>query len=208
MGDVSEFMKTLKQRFTMWYNLEHERFGTLWAERFKSVLIEDEGFTLSTVAAYIDLNPVRAKLVDDPKDYRWCGYAEALGEGGAKIRAGLSSVVPSRDWTAVLENYRTILFGKGSTPKPGDTTAGCIPPEQARQVLAGGGKLPTATVLRCRVRYFSEGVALGSEGFVAGLMRTWQGGVAPSRNTARPVGGSEAWGQLTALRKPRRRMFG
>jgi hypothetical protein len=108
----------------------------------------------------------------------------------------------------VLENYRTILFGKGSTPKPGDTTAGCIPPEQARQVLAEGGKLPTATVLRCRVRYFTEGVALGSEGFVAGLMRTWQGGVAPSRNTPRPVGGSDAWGQLTALRKPRRRMFG
>ena len=37
MGDVSEFMKTLKQRFSIWYNQNHDRFGTLWAERFKSV---------------------------------------------------------------------------------------------------------------------------------------------------------------------------
>ena len=51
MNDVSEFMKTLKQRFTIWYNLTHDRFGTLWAERFKSVLVEDDSFALSTVAA-------------------------------------------------------------------------------------------------------------------------------------------------------------
>jgi REP element-mobilizing transposase RayT len=38
MGDVSEFMKTLKQRFTIWFNKSHKRFGTLWADRFKSVL--------------------------------------------------------------------------------------------------------------------------------------------------------------------------
>ncbi|MFU8847573.1 MAG: transposase, partial [Opitutales bacterium] len=43
MGDVSEFMKTLKQRFSIWFNKRHERFGTLWAERFKSVLVEGKG---------------------------------------------------------------------------------------------------------------------------------------------------------------------
>ncbi|MCP5516142.1 MAG: hypothetical protein H7A45_02665 [Verrucomicrobiales bacterium] len=41
LGDVSVFMKELKQRFSKWYNKQHERFGTLWAERFKSVLVED-----------------------------------------------------------------------------------------------------------------------------------------------------------------------
>ena len=42
MGDVSVFMKTLKQRFSIWFNRNHDRFGTLWAERFKSVLVEGE----------------------------------------------------------------------------------------------------------------------------------------------------------------------
>ena len=73
MGDVSEYMKTLKQRFSVWYNRSHGRVGTLWSERFKSVLVEGCGNPLQTMAAYIDLNPVRAGLVNDPKDYRFCG---------------------------------------------------------------------------------------------------------------------------------------
>ena len=51
MFDVSEFMKTVKQRFTTWYNKSHQRYGTLWADRFKSVLVEGEGNPLQTMAA-------------------------------------------------------------------------------------------------------------------------------------------------------------
>ena len=40
MGDLSQFMKLVKQRFSVWYNRSHQRYGTLWAERFKSVLVE------------------------------------------------------------------------------------------------------------------------------------------------------------------------
>ncbi|MEO0510249.1 MAG: transposase, partial [Verrucomicrobiota bacterium] len=43
MGDVSEYMKAVKQRFSVWYNRSHQRYGTLWAERFKSVLVEGQG---------------------------------------------------------------------------------------------------------------------------------------------------------------------
>ena len=74
MGDVSEYIKTVKQRFSVWYNRNNRRYGTLWADRFKSVLVEGKGNPLQTMAAYIDLNPVRAGLVEDPKDYRFCGY--------------------------------------------------------------------------------------------------------------------------------------
>src|SRR5512140_3734921 len=42
MGDVSGFMKEVKQRFSRWYNGQAGRYGTLWAERFKSVLVEDQ----------------------------------------------------------------------------------------------------------------------------------------------------------------------
>ena len=91
MWDLSQFMKTLKQRFTRWFNRTHGRRGTLWEERFKSVLVED-GHAARTMAAYIDLNPVRAGIVEDPKDYRWCGYAEAVA-GKERAREGLQRVM-------------------------------------------------------------------------------------------------------------------
>jgi hypothetical protein len=52
MWDVSAFMKLLKQRFTQWFNRERGRKGTLWEERFKSVLVEGAGDALATMAAY------------------------------------------------------------------------------------------------------------------------------------------------------------
>ncbi|MDO8543347.1 MAG: transposase, partial [Opitutaceae bacterium] len=48
MGDVSPFMKLVKQRFSIWFNKTHQRFGTLWAERFKSVLVEPAGRVCQT----------------------------------------------------------------------------------------------------------------------------------------------------------------
>ncbi len=70
MHSLSEFMKTLLQRFTRWFNRVHERSGTLWEQRYKSVIVES-GIAARTMAAYIDLNPVRAGMVMDPADYRW-----------------------------------------------------------------------------------------------------------------------------------------
>ena len=78
MWSVSTYMKTLKQRFTQWYNRRKKRTGTMWSARYHSVLVEHEGRALKKMASYIDLNPVRAKMCDDPKDYRWCSYAEAV----------------------------------------------------------------------------------------------------------------------------------
>jgi REP element-mobilizing transposase RayT len=80
MHDLSEFMKTLLQRFTRWFNRTHSRTGTLWEERFKSVIVES-GVASRTMAAYIDLNPVRAGMVKDPADYLWSSYGEAVGGG-------------------------------------------------------------------------------------------------------------------------------
>ena len=97
MWDVSAFMKLLKQRFTQWFNGRTGRKGTLWEDRFKSVLVDGAGLSLATMAAYIDLNPVRAGLVNDPKDYRWCGYGEAVA-GQRLARTGLCRIL-----AAVLE---------------------------------------------------------------------------------------------------------
>ena len=92
MHDLSEFMKGVMQRFTQWFNGRHKRSGTLWERRFKSVVVE-EGLAARTMAAYIDLNPVRAGMVTDPADYRGSGYGEAVGGGakgnGKRAREGL-----------------------------------------------------------------------------------------------------------------------
>jgi len=95
---MKHFMKELKERFSRWFNKRHGRFGTLWQARYKSVLVGD-GEALRTIAAYVDLNPLRAGLVEDPKDYRWCGYAEAVG-GSKRVRRGLCRVlgIPVDDW--------------------------------------------------------------------------------------------------------------
>ncbi len=51
-GDVSLYKKELKQRFSEWYNNQQGRFGTPWAERFKSLLVEDQPGAVQPVAAY------------------------------------------------------------------------------------------------------------------------------------------------------------
>src|ERR1035437_4954391 len=91
MWDVSSFMQVVKQRFTQWYNRSRSkrRRGTLWEDRFRSVLVAGEADALKAMAVYIDLNPVRAGIVKDPADYRWSSYGEAMG-GGEKAVAGLA----------------------------------------------------------------------------------------------------------------------
>ena len=166
MGNVSAFMKTLKQRFSTWFNQSHERFGPLWSDRFKSVLVEGGGHALQTMAGYIDLNPVRAGLVEDPKDYRFCGYAEAVAgrkdatKGLKFVTSGLYKVTAKE----ALASYRSLLFGKGSVPV---ASGAQIDHAQAVRVLEKEqGCLPTAALLRSRIRYFSEGAVLGSQEFI------------------------------------------
>jgi putative transposase len=203
MYDLSEFMKTLKQRFTQWYNRQHQRRGTLWEERFKSVLVEGSGHALSAVAAYIDLNPVRAGLVSDPKDYRYCGYAEAVA-GGARAQAGLVRVMQSLggspDWSEASRQYRELLYVLGQQT---EQRAG-FSPEQVRQVLESGGRLSLAQVLRCRVRYFSDGVALGSREFVESIFQEHRSFFGAKRTSgARPMRHAD-WGGLCTARDLRR----
>jgi len=144
MGDVSAFMKTLKQRFSTWFNKSHDRYGPLWSDRFKSVLVEGKGNVLQTMSAYIDLNPVRAGIVVDPKNYRFCGYAEAVAGhkdavlGVKLVTSGLYEISKAK----ALQSYRLMLFGKGSAPAAG---ASQIDRAQAVRVLEKEqGHLPSA----------------------------------------------------------------
>jgi len=227
MGDVSEYMKAVKQRFSVWFNRSHDRFGTLWAERFKSVLVEGRGNPLQTMAAYIDLNPVRAGLVEDPKDYRFCGYAEAVAYlGGSHFRQGSSGQAGQaarngirRIWSTyaggaaregfsaemALQAHRELIFGK----RAGEAGLSEMDRKKALKVLEEEDAiLPKATVLRCRVRYFTDGAILGSKEFVRGFVETWQlekgRKYPPKVNSLR---GAD-WQGLATIRGLRKQVFG
>jgi putative transposase len=77
---VSTMMQRLGRRYVLYFNRRHGRTGTLWEGRFRSSLVQDERY-LMICHRYIELNPVRARMVDAPSDYPWSSYrANALGQ--------------------------------------------------------------------------------------------------------------------------------
>jgi putative transposase len=76
---VSQMMQALGRRYVYYINKSYKRTGTLWEGRFKSSLIDSDGYLL-TCMRYIELNPVRAAMVNHPGEYKWSSYhANAQG---------------------------------------------------------------------------------------------------------------------------------
>ena len=206
MHDISAYMKTVKQRFSVWYNKTHRRYGTLWADRFKSVLVEGSAQALMTVAAYIDLNPIRAGLTEDPAAYRWSSYAEALA-GQQRAQEGLCAQQgqPLSAIKTALKNHRVLLFGKGQL---GPTDQPKLDQAKARKILAAGGDISLPEMLRLRIRYFSDGAVLGSKTYVQNWFEANRPHLSAKRPTGpRPLRGSN-WGNLTIYRNLRKNVFG
>jgi REP element-mobilizing transposase RayT len=211
MHNLSEFMKTLKQRFTLWFNRRHQRIGTLWESRFKSVLVEGDLGASLKVAAYVDLNAVRAGLVEDPALYPWCGYAEAVA-GKAAARRGVGFLMTRNgqqsDWRTAGRGYRRVMFGigeegdrtgEGGGPGKPQARRG-ISPEEVRRTWSEGGSVPLAVLLRCRVRYFTDGLVVGSREFVEDYFQRQKEHFGKKRRTgARKMRGGE-WEGLHTFR--------
>ncbi len=251
MWDVSSFMKVLKQRFTQWFNKKHGRRGTLWEDRFRSTLVQEGSYALKTMAAYIDLNPVRANICDDPKEYRWCGYAAAVAgdkqaqeayrqliafgrEGGKQVyKKKLTNRYAIEAWRRVLfglpqeeeavearrkvvtnaksaDTYTEKLTGK-SRGFEQNAVSGVrkISREKALQVLEEGGKLSEAEYLRCKVRYFCDGAAIGARGFVEEVFQANREKFGEKRKDgSRPVKGlATGEGKLYNLRNLQKAVF-
>ncbi len=218
MYDVSAFMKLVKQRFTQWYNRRVGRKGTLWEDRFKSVLVDGAGHALATMAAYIDLNPVRARMVGDPKDYRWSGYGEAMA-GRKLAKTALQFVVKAvrggKEETASrsMETYRQYLYLEGDERREalnpeGRLVRGGLAATDVEAVLQAKGKLPLVSYLRCRVRYFCDGAVFGGREFVEGIYESFRNRFGAKRRTgARAMRGLEG-PSLFTLRDLRVGVFG
>lgn len=220
MGDVSVFMKELKQRFTQWYNRRRSRTGTLWESRFKSLLVEGDEKALMTIAAYIDLNSIRGGVAKKVEDYRWCGYAAAVG-GDVRARAGLGRILRNSprvsgddfevNWEATSQLYRLWIYHEGETRALGDS-------EEATLEYKGGfsqaeveaeskreGKLSLHQVVSFRVRYFSDGVIFGSAEFVDRVCQRYRSQFGGKRvSGARKMRGAD-WEDFHVLRESRGR---
>ena len=206
MFNLAEFVKSLKQRVSVAYNRRHGRVGTLWEERYKSVLVDGCPRALQVIAAYIDLNPVRAGLVSDPKDYRFGGYGEAMG-GSRLAREGLAAALgESGDWKEISGRYRQLLYVSGETRgvrENGRPTLPGFSDEAVATVVAAKGKLPLNEVLRCRVRYFTDGAILGSRAFVDAAFRRHRGQFSARRESGARAMEGAAWGDFFAARQLR-----
>jgi len=78
-GAISKMMQSIGRMYVRYYNYTYQRSGTLWEGRFKSSLIQSEKYMLE-LHRYIELNPVRADMVDEPNEYSWSSYGcNALG---------------------------------------------------------------------------------------------------------------------------------
>ena len=201
MFDLSQFCKTLKETYSMSYNFRHAHVGTIWGSRFKSILLSPDYQTLMTVGSYIDLNPVRAEIVEEPGEYRWSGYGTAV-RGNLLSRKGMCSMVAAAyikrevPFETALQAYESAI--EGFIEQPPKTVSGAneevLQKEQKKpqkhqkfvqkKVEAGiaeGTKLSLFEMLRCKVRHFSEGLAIGPASFVREFVKT----LTPAKDTSR-----------------------
>jgi putative transposase len=77
-GNLSRFMQQLNGVYTQAYNRRHRKVGHLFQGRFKGILVDENAYLLE-VCRYVDLNPVRARMVRDPGNWRWSSYSAHTG---------------------------------------------------------------------------------------------------------------------------------
>ena len=206
--DLSEFCKTLKQHYSISYNVRHDYSGSIWGARFKSMILSPDYETLMTVGAYIDLNPVRASVVQDAQAYAWSGWGQAhRGHAGARegLRMLVAAAYARRDATF---EQASLAYGsaiQGFIERPSAQEFATVEPRPAAPTfeseaveakLDAGEALALYELLRCRVRHFSAGLALGPLAFVRQVVK----GHAPSssKDTARRCGCCKAVELYTA----------
>jgi len=158
--DVSELMRNIQSAFARWYNRTFNRRGTFWGGRFKSALLQHGNAVLDCML-YVDLNAVRAGLVERPE--QWQGSSVYLREiGEADWLLPLVEVCEGDVESDALVEYRARLYYRGNVPtKPGQSF---IPNSIVRDEEQRGFKV--RGVFRRRLGYFVDGMVVGTEGYI------------------------------------------
>jgi REP element-mobilizing transposase RayT len=165
LTSLGAFIKDIKQGFTRYYNRRTGRKGFFWGERFKSVIVE-EGKTLVNLLAYVDLNPIRAGIVEKPEEYKWCSLGYHIQRGN---REDLLSVdFGLRDWEEhdsreIVRKYREFVYEKGAVDagKGAVIDQKVVEKERKRKY-----RVSRTDRFRYRSRYFTDSGIIGSKAFV------------------------------------------
>lgn len=156
--DVSWFMRHVQQLFTMWYNRTRpiRRRGSLWADRYKHTILE-EGRAVWSCWKYIENNPVRAGMVNNAGDYRFCSYGVWCHSGSHPFgSAFVETMMP------LLKG----LFGLESLSAIKDALSKAFQEDEDTVLKPNSFSLS----VHRRVRYWSDGLIIGSELFIKEIM--------------------------------------
>jgi putative transposase len=169
LSSLSEFIREIKVGFARYYNRRHNRRGYFWGDRFKSVIV-DKGETLINCLAYIDLNPVRAGLVDRPEEYRWnsIGYHLQAKNKDRFLSTdfGLEEF-NVRGQKERIRRYRRYLYEAGAIDRPDKMQAEVIDPKVVAKERKKDFEISRINRFRYRTRYFTDSGIIGSKEFVA-----------------------------------------
>lgn len=111
--NLSRGMQWLNGTYAAWFNHRHQRAGHLLQGRFHAFLVEKESY-FAELLRYVVLNPVRAKMVERPEDYRWSSYRATAGLEAAPVWLDLASALGwlSVDPAASKMAYREFILAK------------------------------------------------------------------------------------------------
>ncbi len=169
LSSLGNYMKEIKQAFSWYYNKRHNRRGTLWGERYKSVIVE-RGDTLVNCLAYIDLNPVRAALVDRPEAYRWNSLGHHVQtENKDKFLSldfGLKGF-GKMNAKERLRRYRRYVYEKGAIKHPDNSQSGAIDEKVLEKERGNDFEINRINRFKYKTRYFTDSGIIGTKEFVS-----------------------------------------
>jgi len=169
LANLSEFVREIKVGFARYYNRRHNRRGYFWGDRFKSVII-DKGETLVNCLAYIDLNPLRAGIVDRPEDYRWnsLGYHLQTENKDEFLSTDFGLKEFSiKNKKERIRRYRRYVYEAGALNRPDKMQAQVIDAEVVDKERKKDFEISRISRFRYRTRYFTDSGIIGSKEFVA-----------------------------------------
>jgi putative transposase len=169
LSSLSEFVREIKVGFARYYNRRHNRRGYFWGDRFKSVIVE-KGETLINCLAYIDLNPLRAGMVDRPEDYRWNSLGYHL-QTENKDRF-LSTDFGLKEFRVKskkerIRRYRRYVYEAGAISRPDKMQAKVIDDKVISKERNKDFEISRISRFRLRTRYFTDSGIIGSKEFVS-----------------------------------------
>jgi putative transposase len=110
-GRLSEIMKGINLSYAQYFKSKYRHIGHFWQDRYKSIIISKDDYLLAC-GSYVELNPVRAWVVEDPKDYRWSSYnVYAYGKKDNVIDEHPIYKELSRDEIERMKKYREFVKG-------------------------------------------------------------------------------------------------